>query len=83
MLVVAEIRARFQGNADSPLVSSRIKFPIVILREVAGTRAASGKMAQQQRHARETSDEELLAAIEWNYWTPVYREYRRIATRAN
>lgn len=40
------------------------------------------KMAQQQGHARELSDEELQQAIEDNFWTPQYREYRRIAFRA-
>ncbi len=26
--------------------------------------------------------EDLLAAIDRNFWTPIYREYRHIATRA-
>ncbi|MBC53548.1 MAG: NAD-dependent malic enzyme [Gammaproteobacteria bacterium] len=40
------------------------------------------KKAQEQMLAREMTDEELLFAIERNFWTPVYRDYRRIASRA-
>jgi malate dehydrogenase (oxaloacetate-decarboxylating) len=40
------------------------------------------KKAQEQALAREMTDEELLFAIERNFWTPAYRDYRRIATRA-
>lgn len=43
---------------------------------------AIARVAMQQGHAREMTDEELNAAIERNFWTPAYREYRRIATRA-
>lgn len=43
---------------------------------------AVAKMAMSQGHAREMPDEELLEVIERNFWTPVYRDYRRIATRA-
>jgi malate dehydrogenase (oxaloacetate-decarboxylating) len=39
-------------------------------------------MAMSQGHAREIPDEELLEIIERNFWTPAYREYRRIAARA-
>jgi len=40
------------------------------------------KQAQEQSLAREMTDEELLFAIERNFWKPTYREYRRIATLA-
>jgi malic enzyme len=40
---------------------------------------AVAKMAMSEGHARQISDEELSAAIEHNFWTPEYREYRRIA----
>jgi malate dehydrogenase (oxaloacetate-decarboxylating) len=40
------------------------------------------KKAQEQALAREMSDEELLFAIERNFWKPAYRDYRRIASRA-
>ena len=37
------------------------------------------KTAIGQELAREMTDDELNAAIEHNFWTPAYREYRRIA----
>jgi malate dehydrogenase (oxaloacetate-decarboxylating) len=40
------------------------------------------RKAQEQFLAREMPDEELLSEIERNFWSPEYREYRRIATRA-
>jgi malate dehydrogenase (oxaloacetate-decarboxylating) len=40
------------------------------------------KTAMDQGLARVIEDDELRAAIERNFWTPRYREYRRIATRA-
>lgn len=43
---------------------------------------AVAKTAMDQGLARVIEDEELLSAIERNFWTPRYREYRRIATRA-
>lgn len=43
---------------------------------------AVAKTAMDQGLARLIEDGELLAAIERNFWTPRYREYRRIATRA-
>lgn len=54
---------------DLPQISRKIAFAVA-------------KMAISQGHAREMSDEELVATIERNFWTPNYREYRRIATRA-
>lgn len=82
MLMVASITLSESDHGDGP--TSSILPPLTSLAQMSRKIAfAVGKMAQQQGHARETSDEELLQAIEWNYWTPVYREYRRIATRAN
>lgn len=82
MLMVASITLSVSDHGESS--TSSILPPLTSLAEMSRKIAfAVGKMAQQQGHARETSDEELLAAIERNYWTPVYREYRRIATRAN
>jgi malate dehydrogenase (oxaloacetate-decarboxylating) len=43
---------------------------------------AVAKTAMEQGLARVIDDAELLEAIERNFWTPRYREYRRIATRA-
>lgn len=54
---------------DLPQISRKIAFAVA-------------KVAMSQGHAREMLDEELLETIERNFWTPAYREYRRIATRA-
>ncbi|MDO8910174.1 MAG: NAD-dependent malic enzyme [Pseudohongiella sp.] len=54
---------------DLPQISRKIAFAVA-------------KMAMHQGHAREIPDEELLEIIEYNFWTPAYREYRRIAARA-
>jgi malate dehydrogenase (oxaloacetate-decarboxylating) len=54
---------------DLPQISRKIAFGVA-------------KMAMSQGHAREIPDEELLEIIERNFWTPAYREYRRIAARA-
>lgn len=43
---------------------------------------AVAKVAQAQGLARERSDDELRQDIENSFWTPQYREYRRIAARA-
>jgi malate dehydrogenase (oxaloacetate-decarboxylating) len=40
---------------------------------------AVAKVAYQQDLALEISDDMLLAKIERNFWTPVYRDYRRIS----
>jgi malate dehydrogenase (oxaloacetate-decarboxylating) len=54
---------------DLPQISRKIAFNVA-------------RMAMSQGHAREIPDEELLGIIERNFWTPAYREYRRIAARA-
>jgi malate dehydrogenase (oxaloacetate-decarboxylating) len=54
---------------DLPFISRAIAFAVA-------------KVAMSEGHAREITDEELNSAIERNFWTPEYREYRRIATRA-
>lgn len=82
MLMIASITLSESDHGESP--TSSILPPLTSLAEMSRKIAfAVGKMAQQQGHARETSDEELREAISANYWTPVYREYRRIASRAN
>ena len=40
------------------------------------------RTAQQQGLAIETDDDTLRDRIERHFWTPTYREYRRIAARA-
>ncbi len=47
-----------------------------ISRKIAFTVA---RTAIAQDLARDMTDDELLASIERNFWSPVYREYRRIA----
>ena len=57
--------------------------PLIDLASLSRTIAfAVAKVAMSEGHARQISDAELSAAIEHNFWTPEYREYRRIATRA-
>lgn len=63
--------------------SSAVLPPLTSLPEISrkiALRVAQTAIAQEL--ARDMTDEELEAAIERNFWTPVYREYRRIATRA-
>lgn len=63
--------------------SSAVLPPLTSLPEISrkiALRVAQTAIAQEL--ARDMTDEELHAAIERNFWTPVYREYRRIATRA-
>lgn len=62
---------------------NRVLPPLTELAELSRAIAfAVAKVAQAQGLARERSDEELRADIERNFWTPSYREYRRIAARA-
>lgn len=63
--------------------SSAILPPLTSLPQIS--RAIAFKVAKkaiEQELARERSDDELRSTIERNFWTPAYREYRRIATRA-
>ncbi|MBL4580500.1 MAG: NAD-dependent malic enzyme [Gammaproteobacteria bacterium] len=60
--------------------SSAVLPPLTALPQISRKIAfAVAKTAISQDLAREMTDDELLAAIERNFWTPVYREYRRIA----
>ena len=60
--------------------SSAVLPPLIALPQISRKIAfAVAKTAIAQDLAREMTDDELLAAIERNFWTPVYREYRRIA----
>ena len=51
---------------ELPQISRKIAFKVA-------------KAAIAQDLAREMTDDELLASIERNFWTPAYREYRRVA----
>lgn len=63
--------------------SSAVLPPLTSLSEISRKIAFKvAKTAIEQELARDMTDEELLTAIDRNFWTPVYREYRRIATRA-
>jgi malate dehydrogenase (oxaloacetate-decarboxylating) len=60
--------------------SSAVLPPLTALPEISRKIAFKvARTAIEQELARDMIDEELLAAIERNFWTPVYREYRRIA----
>lgn len=60
--------------------SSAVLPPLTALPQISRKIAFKvAKTAIAQDLAREMTDEELFAAIEHNFWTPVYREYRRIA----
>ncbi len=82
MLMVASITL----SENAPQIEDRsvsILPPLTDLPQISRKIAfAVAKTAMGQGHAREMSDEELLETIERNFWTPAYREYRRIATRA-
>ncbi len=60
--------------------SSAVLPPLTALADISRKIAFKvARVAIEQELARDMPDEELLAAIERNFWTPVYREYRRIA----
>ncbi|MFK7863317.1 MAG: NAD-dependent malic enzyme [Pseudohongiellaceae bacterium] len=57
--------------------------PLTELANISRTIAfAVAQVAMSEGYAREISDTELRDAIAHHFWTPQYREYRRIATRA-
>lgn len=70
----------------SPIDSQRLNAvlpPLKLLPELSKKIAfAVARVAQEQGHARETTEKELRQAIEKNFWLPQYREYRRTAARA-
>ncbi|MBU2098620.1 MAG: NAD-dependent malic enzyme [Gammaproteobacteria bacterium] len=82
MLMTASITL----SENSPQIedsSASILPPLTELPQISRKIAfAVAKMAMSQGQAREIPDEELLDIIEQNFWTPAYREYRRIAARA-
>ena len=62
--------------------SSSVLPPLIALPEISRKIAfAVAKTAITQGLARKRTDDELLAAIEHNFWDPVYREYRRVSSR--
>ena len=82
MLMVASmtLAEMSPGQEDQ---SSTVLPPLTSLPQISRKIAFNvARSAIQQNLAREMTDAELSAAIERNFWTPAYREYRRIATRA-
>jgi malate dehydrogenase (oxaloacetate-decarboxylating) len=74
---LADLAPESRSNTDGILP------PLTELGSLSRTIAfAVAKMAMSEGLARQVSDEELNADIARNFWTPEYREYRRIATRA-
>jgi malate dehydrogenase (oxaloacetate-decarboxylating) len=60
--------------------SSAVLPPLTALPQISRKIAFKvAKAAIAQDLAREMTDDELLASIERNFWTPAYREYRRVA----
>ena len=60
--------------------SSAVLPPLTALPQISRKIAFKvAKAAIAQGLAREMTDDELLASIERNFWTPAYREYRRVA----
>lgn len=82
MLMVASMTlAELSPGADDQ--SSAVLPPLTELGQISRKIAYKvARKALEQGLARDMTDEELLAVIERIFWTPGYREYRRIATRA-
>jgi malate dehydrogenase (oxaloacetate-decarboxylating) len=60
--------------------SSAVLPPLTALPQISRKIAFTvARTAIAQDLARDMTDDELLASIERNFWSPVYREYRRIA----
>ena len=81
MMVASTTLAELSPGKDDQ--SSAVLPPLTELSKIS--RKIAFKVAKQalaQGLARDMTDDELLAAIERTFWTPAYREYRRIATRA-
>ncbi len=68
---------------DSSAPEDGILPPLTSLSEISKKIAfAVGKVAMQEGICLEISDDDLRRAIDRNFWTPAYREYRRVAMRA-
>mgnify|MGYP003656829523 FL=1 len=67
----------------SPLANTAKGELLPPLVEIAGLSKriafAVAKVAYEQGHALPLSDEQLAEKIEANFWTPQYRQYRRIS----
>ena len=82
-MLMAASRCLAEAAAQHHTERNVVLPPLTELAELSRDIAfAVAKVAQAQGLARERSDDELRADIEHNFWTPKYREYRRIAARA-
>ncbi len=82
MLMVASITLS-ECSLLSPDPSASVLPPLTELPQISRKIAfAVARMAMSQGHALSLTDEELYESIERNFWSPAYREYRRIAARA-
>lgn len=74
---LAELAPESNANEDAILP------PLTSLADISKKIAfAVAKVAQEEGYCLDISDDDLRAAIERNFWTPAYREYRRVAMRA-
>ncbi|MEQ8859188.1 MAG: NAD-dependent malic enzyme [Pseudomonadales bacterium] len=69
---------------DSPRPEDGILPPLTELQDISKRIAfAVAKQAMRQEFCLPMEDEDLRGAIERNFWMPAYRQYRRMAMRAN
>ncbi len=81
LMVASTTLAELAPDSDDPTVG--ILPPLTSLTDISKRIAFEvGRMAQQEGFALETSEEELKAHIDRNFWEPDYRPYRRVAMRA-
>lgn len=78
LMVASEVLAQ-----SSPLATTgegSLLPPLTEITELSKKIAfAVAKLAQQQGFADETTDQQLMDAIEQNFWLPEYREYKRVS----
>jgi len=81
LMVASKTLADLSPSSVDP--TAGILPPLTELAEISRKIAfAVGKVAQLKGYTLEMSDEDLRQKIERNFWTPDYRGYRRVATRA-
>ena len=81
LMVTSRTLADLAPSNDNP--TAGILPPLTELADISKKIAfAVGKIAQEKGYTLEMSDEDLRQEIERNFWTPDYREYRRVAMRA-
>ena len=79
-MLMAASRTLADLSLNSKGKTNAVLPPLTSLPEISRKIATVvAKTAIGQELAREMTDDELNAAIDHNFWTPAYREYRRIA----